>query len=49
MCDDITCQDLHIANLAGMDDIQCDDLKYDSLNLECVRLCDVLTIYCVTI
>ena len=37
MCDDITCEDLHLANVAGMDDITCDDLTYDYLNQECVR------------
>ena len=35
MCDDITCEDLHLANVAGMDDITCDDLTYDDLNQEC--------------
>ena len=35
MCDDITCDDLHLANVAGMDDITCDDLTYDDLNPEC--------------
>ena len=44
MCDDITCEDLHLASVAGMDDIPCDDLTYDDLNLECVRLWDGLTI-----
>ena len=37
MCDDITCEDLHLASVAGMDDITCADLKYDDLNQECVR------------
>ena len=31
MCDDTTCEDLHHASVAGMDDITCDDL-----NPECV-------------
>ena len=44
MCDDITCEDLHLASVAGMDDIPCDDLIYDNLNPECVRLRDGLTI-----
>ena len=35
MCDDITCDDLHLASVAGMDDITCDDLTYDDLNQEC--------------
>ena len=40
MCDDITCDDLHLASVAGMDDITCDDLTYDDLNLEsCVKIC----------
>ena len=30
MCDDITCDDLHLASVAGMDDI-----TYDDLNPEC--------------
>ena len=25
MCDDITCEDLQVASLVGMDDITCDD------------------------
>ena len=32
MCDDITCEDLHLASVTGMDAITCDDL-----NSECVR------------
>ena len=35
MCDDITSDDLHLANVAGMDDITCDDLTYDDPNPEC--------------
>ena len=34
MCDDITCNDLHLASVAGMDDITGDDLTYDDLNPE---------------
>ena len=34
MCDDITLEDLHLASVAGMDDITCDDQTYDDLNLE---------------
>ena len=49
MCDDITSKDLHLARVAGMDAIPSDDLTYDDLNPEWVRLWDVLTIYCVTI
>ena len=44
MCDDITCEDLHLASVAGMDDIPWDDLMYDDLNPECVRLWDELMI-----
>ena len=44
MCNDITCEDLHLASVAGMDDITCDDLTYDDLCLECVRLWVRLTI-----
>ena len=44
MCDDITCEDLHLASVAGMDDIPCDDLTYDDQNSECVRLRDGLMI-----
>ena len=32
MCDYITCEDLHLASMTGMDDITCDDLTYDDLN-----------------
>ena len=35
MCDDITCEDLHLASVAGMDDITSDDLTYDDLNPDC--------------
>ena len=38
MCDDITYKDLHLASVAGMDDITSDDLTYDDLIQECVRL-----------
>ena len=37
MCDDITCEYLHLATVAGMHDITCDDLSYDDLNQECAR------------
>ena len=33
MCENITCEDLHLASVARMDDITCDDL-----NQKCVRL-----------
>ena len=44
MVDNITCKDLHLPSVAGMDDIICDDLTYDDRNQECVRLMDRLTI-----
>ena len=34
MCDDITCEDIHLASVAGMDDMTCDYLTYDVLNPE---------------
>ena len=37
MCDAITCEDLHLTSVAGMDNIPCDDLTYDDLNQACVR------------
>ena len=41
MCDDITCEDLHLASVAGMDDnITCDYLTYEDRNPKCVRLWD---------
>ena len=49
MCADLTCEDLHLASVAGLDDETCDDLTYDDLNPECVRLWDGLTIKCVPI
>ena len=35
MCDDITCDDLHLASVAWMDNIICDDLPFDKQNPEC--------------
>ena len=35
MCDDITCDDLHLASEAGMDDITCDGLTNNDLNPGC--------------
>ena len=32
MCDDIICTDQHLASVAGMNDITCDDLTYDDIN-----------------
>ena len=31
MCDEITCEDQHLASVAGMDDIPYDDLTYYNL------------------
>ena len=38
MYNDIPCDDLHLASVAVMDDITCNDLPYDDLNPEYVRL-----------
>ena len=35
--DDITCEDLQLASVAGMDEIPCDDITDDEINTECVR------------
>ena len=32
MCDNVACEDLHLANVVGMDDIIYDNLTYDDLN-----------------
>ena len=44
MCDDTTCEVLHLASVAGMEDIPYDDLKYDDLNQKCMSLWDGLMI-----
>ena len=44
MCDDITFDDLHHASVARMDDIIYEDITYDDLSPECMRLWDELTI-----
>ena len=44
MCDEITCEVLHLSSVAGIDDIPCYDLTLDDLNPECVTLWDGLTI-----
>ena len=36
MYDDMTCEDLYLASVAGMDDITGDDLIYDDLHPEFV-------------
>ena len=38
--DDKTCEDLHLASVARMDDIPCDDLIYDDLHLASVARMD---------
>ena len=43
MCDDITCEDLHLASVDGMDDIPCVNLTYDDLNQDCATLWNGLT------
>ena len=40
MCDDITCEDLHLASVAGRDDIIFDDITYDDLN----PLCEIVVL-----
>ena len=35
MCDDITCDDLYLASVAGVDDITYDYLTLDDLNPDC--------------
>ena len=42
--DEITSEDLHLAIVAGIDDIPCDDLTYDDQNPGCVRFSDGLMI-----
>ena len=39
MCDDVTCEYLHLSSMARMIDITCDDLTYDDLNPEWVEIC----------
>ena len=38
MCENIICEDLHLASVARMDDITCDNLTHEDLNKKCVRL-----------
>ena len=38
MCDDLTFEDLHLSRVDGMDDLTSDDLTYDDIIQECVRL-----------
>ena len=38
MCDDITCEDLHLPSVTGMYDITCEYQTFDDLNPECVSL-----------
>ena len=44
MCDDITCEDLHLTSVAWMYGITCYDLTYDDLSPVCVGLWDGLII-----
>ena len=46
---DIMCDDVHLASVAGTDDITCDDLTYDDLNPECENIGLGLIIECVMI
>ena len=41
MCDDIICEDLHLASMARMDDITCEDLTYDDLNPD---VCEIVVL-----
>ena len=43
------CEDLHLASMAGMDDITCDELTYDDPNPECEIMGLELMIQCVMI
>ena len=38
MCDDITCEVLHLLSAAGMDDIRCDNLAYDDPNTDVSKI-----------
>ena len=38
MCDEITCEDLHLTSVAGMDDIICDDLNPNVCEIVVFRL-----------
>ena len=44
MCDDIKCEDLHLASVVGLDAMPCDYVTYDDQNPECVRLWDRWTL-----
>ena len=41
ICYDITCEDLHLASMAGMDGITCDDLTYDDPN---PNVCEIVVL-----
>ena len=49
MCDDITCDDLHLAIVAGIHDITYGDLTYNDLIPECEIMGLGLMIKCVMI
>ena len=38
MCNDITCEGLQLASVAGMDDITCDNLTYDDPNPDVCKI-----------
>ena len=38
MRENIICEYLHLASVARMDDITCDDLTFEDLNKKCVSL-----------
>ena len=41
MCDDITCEDQHLASVGWMDDITCDNLTYDDPNPD---MCEIVVL-----
>ena len=41
MCVDVTREYLHLASMAGMDDITCDNLTYDDPNLD---VCEIVVL-----
>ena len=50
MCDDVTCEYVHLASMTGMDDITCEYLTFDDQNPDvCKNVVFELIIYCVMI
>ena len=50
MCNDIICEDLHLASMAGMDNITCDDLTFYDLNPDvCENVLLGLMLQCVMV